>query len=261
MSKSIVITSGKGGVGKSTTAASIGCGLAGAGYKTVILDMDIGLRSLDMLLGIESNLIYDIVDVIEGVVGLDEALYKVEKRENLYLLPASQTTDSSAVSPYDVAAVISSLRDRFDYILIDCPAGIGRGFRNATGAVDSAIIVLTPDAVSLRGAERVKHLLALDGITDISIIINRVTREKGVSTDECVNRMNANVLGFVPDDPRVSKCASDGIPLIESETDSGDAYERIVRRLLGESVRFKIPFDTLLHKIKTHFGKESACKG
>ncbi|MBQ1258297.1 MAG: septum site-determining protein MinD [Clostridia bacterium] len=261
MSKSIVITSGKGGVGKSTTAASIGCGLAGAGYKTVILDMDIGLRSLDMLLGIENSLIYDIVDVIEGVVSLDEALYKVDRRENLYLLPACQTTDSSAVSPYDVAAVISSLRNRFDYILIDCPAGIGRGFRNATGEVDKAIVVLTPDAVSLRGAERVKNLLALDGVTDIAIVINRVSREKGVSTDECVNRMDCEVLGFVPEDPRVAKHAANGIPLIESETDSGDAYERIVRRLLGETVRYKIPFDTLIHKFKTHFGKESACKG
>ncbi len=261
MSKSIVITSGKGGVGKSTTAASIGCGLAGAGYKTVIIDMDIGLRSLDMLLGIESSMIYDIVDVIEGVVSIDEALYKVDRRENLYLLPASQNTDSSAVSPYDVAAVISSVRDRFDYVLIDCPAGIGRGFRNATGAVDAAVIVLTPDPVSLRGAERVKHLLTLDGVKDISIIINRVAKENGVSTDECVNRMDCPVLGFVPEDARVPQCAAKGICVLESETDSGDAYERIIRRFLGETVRYKIPFDSLIHKIKTHFGKESACKG
>ncbi|MBR3928782.1 MAG: septum site-determining protein MinD [Clostridia bacterium] len=261
MSKSIVITSGKGGVGKSTTAASIGCGLAGAGYKTVILDMDIGLRSLDMLLGIESNLIYDIVDVIEGTVGLDDALFKVDRRENLFLLPASQSTDASAVSPYDVSAVISALRDRFDYILIDCPAGIGRGFRNATHDVDSAIIVLTPDTVSLRGAERVKDLLKMDGISDVSIILNRVAREKGVSTDECVNRMACPVLGFVPEDPHASKCLAKGISVLESETDSGDAFERIVRRLLGETVRYRIPFDTLIHKFKTHFGKESACKG
>lgn len=261
MSKSIVITSGKGGVGKSTTAAAIGCGLAGAGYKTVILDMDIGLRSLDMLLGIESSLIYDIIDVIEGVVSIDDALYRVDRRENLFLLAASQTTDSSAVSPYDVAAVISSLKDRFDYILIDCPAGIGRGFRNATGAVDSAIVVLTPDPVSLRGAERVKHLLSLDGIADISIIINRIAKEKGVSTDECVHRLACPVLGFVPEDARVSHCAAKGISVLESETDSGDAYERIIRRILGETVRYKIPFDTLIHKFKTHFGKESACKG
>lgn len=261
MSKSIVITSGKGGVGKSTTAASIGCGLAGAGYKTVIVDMDIGLRSLDMLLGIENNLIYDIVDVVEGLVSIDEALYMVEGRENLYLLTSSQTTDSSAVSPYDVSAIVSALRERFDYILIDCPAGIGRGFRNATGAVDSAIIVLTPDAVSLRGAERVKELLMLDGVKDISVIINRIAREKGVSTDECVNRMNCSVLGFVPEDFRVSKCAAAGIPVLESESDSGDAFERIVRRLLGETVRYRIPFDTLIHKFKTRFGKESACRG
>ena len=261
MSKSIVITSGKGGVGKSTTAASIGFGLAGAGYKTVIIDLDIGLRSLDMLLGVQDQLIYDVVDVVEGITSIDQALYKVDKRENLYLLAASQTTDSSSVSMYDIEAVISSLKDRFDYVLIDCPAGIGRGFRNASGAADSAIIVLTPDAVSLRGAERVKHLLTLDGITDISVIINRVSSRNGVSTDECVHRMDAKVLGFVPEDPRVSICAAKGTPVLESESDSGDAYERIVRRLLGETVRYKIPFETLIHKFKTHFGKESACKG
>ncbi|MBQ6717141.1 MAG: septum site-determining protein MinD [Clostridia bacterium] len=261
MSTSIVITSGKGGVGKSTTAASIGCGLSGAGHKTVIIDMDIGLRSLDMLLGVENNLIYDVVDVIEGICSIDQALYKVDRRENLYLLAASQSTDSSSVSPYDVSAVISSLKDRFDYILIDCPAGIGRGFRNAVGAADEAIIVLTPDAVSLRGAEKVKHLLTLDGITDFSIIINRVPPKKAVSTDECIRRMDAKVLGFVPEDPRISFCAAKGVSPLEAETDSGDAYERIVRRLLGETVRYKIPFDTLLHKFKTHFGKEPSCKG
>lgn len=261
MSKSIVITSGKGGVGKSTTTASIGCGLAGAGYKTVIIDMDIGLRSLDMLLGIESQLIYDIVDVIEGVCSLDQALYKIDRRENLYLLPASQTTDSSSVSPYDTAAVLSALKDRFDYILIDCPAGIGRGFRNASGAADSAIIILTPDAVSLRGAERVKHLLTLDGIENISVILNRVTGRNSVSTDECVNRLSLNVLGFVPEDSRVSVSASRGVPVLESESDAGDAYERIVRRLLGETVRYRIPFDSLIHKFRTRFGKEAACKG
>lgn len=247
-------------MGKSTTAASIAFGLAGAGFKTVIIDMDIGLRSLDMMLGIESQLIYDIVDVVEGVVSIDEALYKVEKRENLYLLTASQSTDSSSVSPYDVEAVISSLKDRFDYVLIDCPAGIGRGFRNASSCADSAIIVLTPDAISLRGAERVKHLLTLDGITDISIIINRISSKNGVSTDECVNRMDSRVLGFVPEDARVSMCAAKGVPVLESESDSGDSFERIVRRLLGETVKYKIPFDSLIHKIKTHFGKEAACK-
>jgi len=260
LSKSIVITSGKGGVGKSTTAASIGCGLAGAGYKTVIIDMDIGLRSLDMLLGIESSTIYDIVDVIEGVVSIDEALYKVDRRENLYLLPASQNTDSSAVSPYDVAAVISSVRDRFDYVLIDCPAGIGRGFRNACSCADEAILVITPDGISLRSAERAKQLLLLDGISRFSLLINRVTKRNPVSTDECIQRMDIPVLGFVPEDGTVSKAAARGIAVLDTESDAGDAFERIVRRLLGENVRYKIPHERLLHRIRTGFGKEASCK-
>lgn len=261
MTKSIVITSGKGGVGKSTTAASIAAGLAGAGHKTVIIDMDIGLRSLDVLLGVENNLIYDLVDVAEGVCTISQALFKVESHENLYLLPASQTTDTSSVSPYDIEAIVHELKKSFEFVLIDCPAGIGRGFRNACHAADEAIILVTPDAVSLRGAERVEHLLALDGIKEVSIVINRILRKNGVRIAEVINRLDKPVLGFIPEDVRVSRALAKGLPVLDTESDAGDAFERITRRLLGETVRYKVPRESLFRKFRTRNMKEYTCKG
>lgn len=261
MTRSIVITSGKGGVGKSTAAASIAAGLAGAGHKTVIMDMDIGLRSLDVILGVENSLIYDVVDLAEGICTIDQALFRVKSHENLFLLPASQTTDTSSVSPYDIEAMVHELKKSFEYVLIDCPAGIGRGFRNACHAADEAIIVLTPDAVSLRGAERVAHLLSLDGISDVSVIINRIGRKNGVSVDEIIDCMDRPVLGFIPEDARVSRALSKGLPVLETESDAGDALERITRRLLGEFIRYKIPHESLFHKFRKHNMKEYTCKG
>lgn len=260
MGKSIVITSGKGGVGKSTTAASIAAGLAGAGHKTVLLDMDIGLRSLDLLLGVENNLIYDVSDAANGTCSIDQALFRIEKLNSLYLLSASQTTDASSLSPYEAEALIHELKKKFEYVLIDCPAGIGRGFRNACHAADSAVLVVTPDCVSLRSAERVLHLLKADGIRDISLVLNRVQRRNGVSVDECISRLDIPLLGFIPEDARVTKAATRGIPVLDTESDAGDAFERITRRILGETVRFKIPFESFAHKIKSRFGKEYACK-
>jgi len=260
LGKAIVITSGKGGVGKSTTAASIGAGLAGSGKRTLLIDMDIGLRSLDMMLGAENETVYDLVDAASGICSIDQALFKDKRRENLYLLPASQQTDTSAVSPQDMDALMYSLKEQFDYILLDCPAGIGRGFRNACSCADEAILVITPDGISLRSAERAKQLLLLDGISRFSLLINRVTKRNPVSTDECIQRMDIPVLGFVPEDGTVSKAAARGIAVLDTESDAGDAFERIVRRLLGENVRYKIPHERLLHRIRTGFGKEASCK-
>lgn len=260
MGKAIVITSGKGGVGKSTSAASIGAGLASAGKRTLLIDMDIGLRSLDMMLGAENETVYDLIDVATGMCGIDQALYQDKHHDLLYLLPASQQTDSSAVLPTDMMGLMYSLKDMFDYILIDCPAGIGRGFRNAIAAADEAILIITPDGISLRSAERAKQLLSLEGIDSFCLLINRVNRKNPVHTDECIHRLGIPVLGFIPEDPAVSKAASLGISVLDTESEAGDAFERAVRRLMGETIRYRIPHDRFIHKIKTGFGKEPACK-
>ncbi|MBQ3080538.1 MAG: septum site-determining protein MinD [Clostridia bacterium] len=260
MGKVIVITSGKGGVGKSTTAASIGAGLAGAGKRTLLIDMDVGLRSLDMMLGAENEMVYDLTDLASGICSFDQALYQDKKRDKLFMLPSAQQTDSSSITPSDMKALMYSLKDMFDFVLLDCPAGIGRGFRNACASADAAILVLTPDGISLRSAERAKQLMELDGISDVQILINRVSKKNPLSTDECIHRLQLPVLGFIPEDDAVPLSAGRGCAVIDTESVAGDAFERIVRRLLGETVRYKIPHEKLFHKLKTGFGKEPACK-
>lgn len=260
MAKSIVITSGKGGVGKSTAATNIGAGLASDGRRVLLIDMDIGLRSLDVMLGAENETVYDLVDVVQGVCPLDQAVFQDKKRPGLKLLPASQQMGSVSVTPADMKALRNRLENDFDFVLFDCPAGVDRGFRNACAAADRAIIVATPDVISIRSAERVKELLKLDGIEDISLLLNRVTRKPPLSTDECVNRLAVPVAGFVPEDESVPACAADGSPVLDRETPAGDAYERIVRRMLGETIKYRIPHDSLIHRLRTGFGKEAACK-
>ncbi len=260
MSKAVVVTSGKGGVGKSTAAVSIGAGLASAGNSTLLIDMDIGLRSLDIMLGVENELVYDLNDVLSGACPLKQALSRDKKRKDLYLLPAASQTDSGSVSPIDIRALVARLKKEFDYVILDCPAGIGRGFRNASAAADEAIIVVTPDVISLRGAERVRELLKIDGVGDIRLLINRVSRKNVKYVDECATRMGAEVLGFIPEDKRVSLAAARGTPVLDTATDAGDAFERVVRRMLGAEIRYKIPHDGLIHRIKTGFGRDAVCR-
>ena len=258
--KSIVITSGKGGVGKSTAAANIAAGLAFGGRRVLLVDMDIGLRSLDVMLGAENELIYDLVDVVQGVCTLDQAVFQDKRRENLYLLPASQQAQSASVTPAAMKALVRKAQDNFDFVIFDCPAGIDRGFRNACAAADQAMIVITPDVISVRSAERVKELLKLDGVNDIQLLLNRINRRNPMSTDECILRMELPVLGFIPEDEAVDIDTYSDWVLCDSECPAGDAYERIVRRLLGENVKYRIPHDGLIHKFRTGFGKEASCK-
>lgn len=260
MVRSIVITSGKGGVGKSTAASNIGAGLASGGRRVLLVDMDIGLRSLDIMLGAENNLVYDLVDVVQGLCPLDQAIFQDRARPGLWLLPASQQSGSAAITPAEMKALRQRLNDEFDYVLFDCPAGVGRGFRNACAAADSALIVLTPDVISVRTAERVRDLLKMDGIGNISILINRLTKNPPLSTDECVHRLQLPVMGFIPEDSLVPQCAGAGKLVLDRESPAGDAYERVIRRILGESIKYKIPFDSFFHRLRTGFGKEAACK-
>ena len=260
MNRIIVVTSGKGGVGKSTVAANLAYGLAFDKRHVLLVDMDSGLRSLDLMFGAENELVFDLTDVLDGICDIRQALFPVKMRPGLFLLPASQNSGSASLSPADVSSLLNNLRRSFDYIILDCPAGIERGFRNAVAPADSAILVITPDNVSLRSGERAYQLLTDEGIQDIQLVINRIGRKPAVSTDECVTRLELPVLGFIPDDPAVQTSISSGIPVIESPVPAGDAFERIVRRILGENVRYKIPYEGLIHKFKTGFGKESACK-
>ena len=260
MGKLIVVTSGKGGVGKSTVAVNLAYGLAFDERRVLLIDMDAGLRSLDLMLGTENELVFDLTDVLDGICTPEQAIFEIKRRPGLFLLPASQNSGSAAVTPANVRSLLASLNNAYDYIILDCPAGIERGFRNAVTSAEEAILVITPDYISLRSAERTFQLLTSEGLENIRLVINRIGKRPPVSTDECIHRLELPVLGFVPDDPHVVRAQSQGKPVIATESPAGDAFERIVRRILGEFVRYRVPHKSLVYKFKTGFGKESACK-
>ena len=260
MGKSVIITSGKGGVGKSTVASNIGAGLAFDSRKVLLIDMDIGLRSLDLLLGNESEIVYDLNDVLEGNCDYQDAMYADKTRPGLMLMPAAQHLSSASVSPGDMRALVNTLKKDFDYILLDCPAGIGRGFRNTEAAADEAIIVLTGDAVSLRGAERVKELLNADGITRQSFIVNRITRASAYPALQAASRLEIPALGYIPEDKAVAAAAASGKPVIDTESPAGDAFERIVKRILGTGVKYAIPHINPVKRIIANIRKENICR-
>ena len=206
MSEVIVITSGKGGVGKTTTSANIGCGLALAGKKTVLVDSDIGLRNLDVVMGLENRIVYDLVDVVEGTCRLKQALIKDKRYPGLFLLPAAQTRDKNAVSPEQMKKLCENIKDMgFDYIIIDCPAGIEQGFKNAIAGADRAIVVTTPEVSAVRDADRIIGLLEANGLNNPMLIVNRVRydmvkRGDMMSVDDVKEILSEEVIGIVPDD-------------------------------------------------------------
>ena len=220
MSKVIVITSGKGGVGKTTSTANIGAGLAQMNKKVILVDTDIGLRNLDVVMGLENRIIYNLVDVIEGNCRIRQALIRDKHYPSLYLLPSAQTRDKSAVSPEQMIKLVDGLKPLFDYILLDCPAGIEQGFRNAIAAADQAVVVTTPEVSAIRDADRIIGLLEADGIKKIDLILI----------------LAVNLLGAVPDEESVVIAANHGESLIGSNTLAGQAFFNIARRLDGETV-------------------------
>ena len=241
MGEVIVITSGKGGVGKTTTTANVGTGLAKLGKKVVLIDTDIGLRNLDVVMGLENRIVYNLVDVVEGNCRIKQALIKDKRYPNLYLLPSAQTRDKTAVSPEQMKKLAEELRDEFDYILMDCPAGIEQGFQNAIAGADSALVVTTPEVSAVRDADRIIGLLEANEIKSTHLIVNRlrsdmVKRGDMMSSADVVEILAVDLIGVVPDDEKIVVSTNQGEPLVGDESLAGQAYMHICRRVMGEEV-------------------------
>lgn len=241
MGEVIVITSGKGGVGKTTTTANIGVGLETLGKKVVVIDTDLGLRNLDVVMGLENRIVYNLVDVIEGNCRMKQALIKDKQYENLYLLPSAQTKDKTAVLPGQVQKVTEQLSEEFDYVLIDCPAGIEQGFQNAIAGATRAIIVTTPEVSAIRDADRIIGLLEKNGIKKMDLIINRirmamVKRGDMMSVEDVTEILAIDLIGAIPDDEKIVVATNQGIPVIGTDSLAGKAYMNICRRIDGEEI-------------------------
>lgn len=243
MGEVIVITSGKGGVGKTTTVANIGTGLAMMGKKAVVVDTDIGLRNLDVVLGLENRIVYNLVDVINGSCRLKQALIHDRRHPELFLLPSAQTKDKSAVSPEQMIKLTEELREEFDYVLLDCPAGIEQGFKNAISGADRALVVTTPEVSAIRDADRIIGLLDEYHIQKKELIINRirmdmVKRGDMMSVEDVTEILAIPLIGAIIDDEQIVVCTNQGEAVVGQETLSGHAYENICRRIIGEEVPF-----------------------
>lgn len=264
MGKTIVITSGKGGVGKTTTTSNLGTGLAKAGKKVVLIDADIGLRNLDGVMGLENRIVRNLVHVVESDYDFDRALVRDKKLENLFLLPASQIHDKDSISPEQMKELCEKLiqQFQFDYVLVDCPAGIERGFKNAIAGADEAIIVTNPEFSAVRDADRVVGLLTSEGKNNIRLIVNKVrpkmvTKQHMLSTQDIIDELQIKLLGEIPDDEEVIISTNKGEPIIVNEhSKAGQAYRDIVSRIEGKNVPFaqlKVE-ETFVEKIKKIIG-------
>lgn len=243
MSEAIVITSGKGGVGKTTSTANIGTGLSLLDKKVVIVDTDLGLRNLDVVMGLENLIIYNLVDVIKGSCRLKQALIRDRRYENLYLLPSAQTKDKNAISPEQMKKLTSELKEEFDFVLLDCPAGIEQGFMNAIAGADRALVVTTPEVSAIRDADRIIGLLEANKIRKNHLIINRirmdmVKRGDMMSVDDVTDILSIPLIGVLPDDEMVVVGTNQGEPVIGMDSLAGKAYSNICKRLLGEEIPF-----------------------
>ena len=231
MGEVIVITSGKGGVGKTTTTANIGAGLSKLGKKVVIIDTDLGLRNLDVVMGMENLVVYNLVDVVDGSCRLKQALIRDSRYENLYLLPSAQTKDKSAVSPGQMKKLTAELKEEFDYILLDCPAGIEQGFQNAIAGADRALVVTTPEVSSIRDADRIIGLLEQNQM-------DMVKRGDMMSVDDVTEILAVPLIGILPDDEQVVIGTNQGEPVIGLDSKAGKGYLNICKRITGTEVSF-----------------------
>ena len=242
MGESIVITSGKGGVGKTTTTANIGTALAALGKRVVVVDGDTGLRNLDVLLGLENRIVYTIIDVIEGRCRLKQALIKDKRFQHLCLLPTAQTKDKNDISPQEMLKIVNELKQEFDYVLIDSPAGIEQGFENAVIGADRAIVVVNPEITSVRDADRVIGKLDAKGLEKHGVIINRLNYEMTKNGDmldvpDIIETLSIELLGVVPDDKNITVSTNKGEPIVlEENAYAGQAFKNIAKRVTGEEV-------------------------
>lgn len=243
MSEVIVITSGKGGVGKTTSSANIGTGLARLGKKVVLVDADIGLRNLDVVMGLENRIVYNLVDVIEGNCRLKQALIKDKRNPGLFMLPASQTRDKNCINPSQMITLVENLKHQFDYVILDCPAGIEQGFQNAIAGATRALVVTTPEVSAIRDADRIIGLLEANDIRRIDLIINRVRQDlvkrgEMMTVEDVVDILGVPLIGIIPDDENVVIATNQGEPLVGANSHAGHAYNNICNRILGKEVPF-----------------------
>lgn len=247
--KVITVASGKGGVGKTTAVANIAVALATRGQRVTCVDGDIGLRNLDVVLGLENRIVYDLVDVIEGRCRLRQAMIRDKRMSELYLIPAAQTRDKTAVSPSDMVRLCDELRPETDWILIDSPAGIERGFKNAVAPSDRVLVMTNPDVSAVRDADRVIGLLEAEGKGPPALVINRlnlamVKRGEMLSVEDVVDLLAIDLIGIVPEDENVIVSTNKGQPLaLDGKSKAGQAFQNIARRLMGEKVPF-LDFNT-----------------
>lgn len=262
MGEVIVVTSGKGGVGKTTTSANVGTALALAGKRVVLIDTDIGLRNLDVVLGLENRIVYDIVNVVEKTCKPNQAMIKDKRFEGLYLIPAAQTRDKTSVSPEQMKELCDKLKQDFDYVLIDCPAGIEQGFKNAIAGADRAVVVTTPEVAAVRDADRIIGLLEANEIADIRLIINRLRIDmvkKGdmMNVDDILEILAVKLIGVVPDDEDIITSTNRGEPAVTLKKSlAGRAYNNIAGRIMGEEIPLA-DFQSdksILDKLKKIFG-------
>lgn len=242
--KIVTVTSGKGGVGKTTITANLGAALAAGGEKVVCIDADIGLRNLDVVLGLENRIVYDLVDVVEGRCRLRQALIRDKRLPELFLIPAAQTRDKSAVSPSDMVRLCDELRQEHNWILIDSPAGIERGFRNAIAPADMVLVVTNPEVSAVRDADRIIGLVEAEEKGPARLLINRikvemVKRGDMLSADDVLELLAVELIGMVPEDENVITSTNRGIPIaLDGKSRAGQAFRNIARRLNGDQVPF-----------------------
>ncbi len=240
----VTVTSGKGGVGKTTTTANLAVALAQGGQKVICIDGDIGLRNLDVVLGLENRIVYDLVDVVEGRCRVRQAMIRDKRLPELYLIPAAQTRDKSAVTPSDMVRLCEELRPEFDWILIDSPAGIERGFRNAIAPADIAVVITNPEVSAVRDADRIIGLIEAEEKGPARLVINRIKPEmvrRGdmLNIDDVIELLAVELIGVIPDDDAVVTSANRGLPIaLDGKSKAGQAFRNIALRLHGDDVPF-----------------------
>lgn len=264
MSKVIVITSGKGGVGKTTTTANLGSALTREGKKVCILDADIGLRNLDVVMGLENRIVFDLIDIIEGRCTYQKAMIRDKRFENLYLIPAAQTRDKDSIKAQQMKELCATLKKEFDFVLIDCPAGIENGFKNAIAGADEAIVVTTPEVSAVRDADRIIGLLEAAGIERPKLLVNRIRMDmvkagNMLDIEDILEILAIDLIGVIPDDEQIVISTNKGEPVILSDGSiPAKAYTNIAQRVLGKQVEF-LNLDvqkTFFDKLKDLFGKK-----